>query len=161
VDRKLLRKAVAAGLKNQDGRSRGAIGSVYDQLTYKEIRPLLPAIREAIVSPAPSGIMFADGIRMKGLEILAKHRIEEGIPLCLSFMDLQRWNKKSRMMGCLNALEQYGAAAKPELENLKQLEKDLNMHREKKGFGEIFAKIKSIIQVIESGKTPPKLRSLR
>ena len=26
VDRDLLRKAVAAGLKNQDGRSRGAIG---------------------------------------------------------------------------------------------------------------------------------------
>jgi hypothetical protein len=161
VDRDLLRNAVAAGLKNQDGRSRGAIGSVYNQLTYEEIRPLLPAIREAIVTPAPSGIMFADGIRMQGLKILAKHRIEEGIPLCLSFMDLQRWNKKSRMMGCLNALSQYGSAAKPELNNLKQLEKDLNMHREKKGFGDIFAKIKTIIQVIESGETPPKLRSLR
>lgn len=161
VDRDLLRKAVAAGLQNQDGRSRGAIGSVYNQLSYDEIRPLLPAIREAIVSPAPSGIMFADGIRMQGLKILAKHRIEEGIPLCLSFMDLQRWNKKSRMVGCLNALAQYGSAAKPELKNLQQLEKDLNMHREKKGFGDIFAKIKSIIQVIESGETPPKLRSLR
>lgn len=161
VDRDLLRKAVAAGLQNQDGRSRGTIGSVYDQLTYEEIRPLLPAIRDAIVSPAPSGIMFADGIRIKGLEILAKHRIEEGIPLCLSFVDTDRWNKKSRILGCLNALAQYGAAAKPELANLKQLEKVLSAHREKKGFGEHFAKIKSIMQQIESGQNPPKLRSLR
>ncbi len=161
VNRDLLRKAVTAGLQNQDGRSRGTIGSVYDQLTYEEIRPLLPAIRDAVVTPAPSGIMFADRIRMKGLEILAKHRIAEGIPLCLSFVDTDRWNKKSRILGCLNALAQYGAAAKPELANLKQLEKVLSTHREKKGFDEHLAKIQSIIQQIESGQNPPKLRKLR
>jgi hypothetical protein len=84
VDLDLLRKAVAAGLQNQDGRARGEIGHIYQQLSYEELKPLLPAIHEAIVKPSPSGIMFADGIRLSGLELLATHRIREGMELCLS-----------------------------------------------------------------------------
>ena len=97
VDRDLLRKAVRAGLQNEDGRARGSIGSVYQQLSYDEIKPLLPAIREAVVKPAPSGIMFADGIRLEGLALLAKHHIREGMPLCLDVMEIHKWGKKSRI----------------------------------------------------------------
>ena len=53
----------------------------YQQLSYKEIKPLLPTVHEAIVTPAPSGIMFASGIRLAGVDLLAKHHIEEGMPL--------------------------------------------------------------------------------
>ncbi len=76
VDRPALYKAVQAGLKNQDGRARGSIGSVYHHLSLEEIKPLLPAIHDAIARPAPSGEMFADEIRVEGLRLLAKHRIE-------------------------------------------------------------------------------------
>jgi hypothetical protein len=62
VDRQALYEAVRAGLDNEDGRARGALGSVYKNLTYEEIEPLLPAIYLAVIEPAPSGIMFADGI---------------------------------------------------------------------------------------------------
>ena len=161
VDPELLRKAVAASLQNQDGRSRGSVGSIYNKLSYEDIRPLLPMIREAIVVPAPSGIMFADGIRIQGLELLAKHRIKEGIPLCLSFMDTDRWNKKSRMKSCLIALSKYGTAAKSELPRLRQLEKTLKNHREAKGFGDIFTKIDEIVKTLESGKPAPELRSIK
>jgi hypothetical protein len=161
VDRELLRKAVAASLQNQDGRSRGTVGKIYNKLSYEDIKPLLPAIREAIVVPAPSGIMFADGIRMQGLGLLAKHRIKEGIPLCLSFVDTDRWNKKSRIKGCLIALSKYGTAAKSELPKLLQLEITLKKHREAKGFGDIFAKIDEIKKTIESGKPAPELRSIK
>lgn len=161
VDRDLLRKAVAAGLKNQDGRARGSITSVYNLLSYEEIEPLLPSVLEAIQVPAPSGIMFADGSRIAGLNVLAKHRVKEGIPLCLSFVDTDRWNKKRRILECLSALEKYGTAAEPELENLKELKKTLLAHRESKGFGDIFAKIDTIIATIESGKPAPELRSIR
>jgi hypothetical protein len=44
VDRDALFKAVRAGLKNQDGRARGSIGSVYRHLSTDDIKPLLPAI---------------------------------------------------------------------------------------------------------------------
>ena len=76
VDREALYVAVGAGLGNEDGRARGALSSVYKNLAYEEIEPLLPVIHQAVVAPAPSGIMFADGIRLSGLEILAQHRIE-------------------------------------------------------------------------------------
>jgi len=161
VDPELLRKAVAASLQNQDGRSRGSVGKIYNKLSYEQIKPLLPAIREAIVVPAPSGIMFADGIRIQGLELLAKHRIKEGIPLCLSFMDTDRWNKKSRIKSCLIALSKYGTAAKSELPKLRQLEKTLRKHREARKFGEIFDKIDQVTKIIESGKPAPELRSIK
>ena len=57
VDREALYKAVRAGLKNQDGRARGSIGSVYRNLSAEDIKPLLPAIYQAIIEPAPSGEM--------------------------------------------------------------------------------------------------------
>jgi len=161
VDRDLLRKAVVAGLRNQDGRARGVVGGIYQRMSYEEIRPLLPAIHEAIVTPAPSGIMFADGIRITGLKLLAKHRIKEGIPLCLSFLDLERWNKKSRIQQCLEALSAYGAAAKPMLPELRQLEKDLIAHHEVRGLQGQIEQVRSLIGNLEKATGTVELRSLR
>jgi hypothetical protein len=97
VDRELLYKAVLAGLKNEDGRTRGNLGSVYRNLSIEEIKPLLPAILQAVIEPAPSGVMFADGIRMEGLSILATHRIEEGISACVKYARMQNpWASEKR-----------------------------------------------------------------
>jgi hypothetical protein len=113
VDRDLLRKAVAAGLQNQDGRARGEVGAIYQRLSYEEIKPLLPAIHEAIVTPAPSGEMFASGIRLSGLELLAKHRIREGMDALPGRHGDRQWGKQDRIKRALKALATYGAAAKP------------------------------------------------
>ncbi len=160
VDRELLNEAVVAGLHNQDGRARGSIGGIYDRLTYEELKPLLPAIREAIVKPAPSGIMFADGIRIEGLKLLAKHRVAEGIPLCFSFLDLQRWNKRSRIEQCLDALEMYGAAAKPMVPRLEQLAKDLTTHQEARGLKPLAERAEKLAQKLKSAEGEVELRHL-
>ena len=55
VDRPALYAAVRAGLRNEDGRARGSIGSVYRHLSLEEVTPLLPAVHEAVLQPAPSG----------------------------------------------------------------------------------------------------------
>lgn len=119
VDREALYNAVRAGLKNQDGRARGSIGSVYRQLSLGEILPLLPAIHEAIIQPAPSGEMFADGIRVEGLRLLAEHHIEEGISaLVLYTRDQNPWESQNRTPELMKILLSYGAHAKgviPEL----------------------------------------------
>jgi hypothetical protein len=125
VDRDALYAAVRAGLQNEDGRARGSIASVYKNLSTTDIAPLLPAIHAAVVEPAPSGIMFADGIRMSGLEILAKHRVAEGLPLCIALVEPARWGLKNRIDRCLAALRVYGGAARSEIPRLRALEADL------------------------------------
>ena len=163
VDKKRLFAAIRAGLKNDDGRARGSIGSVYNKLSYEQIKPLLPAIHEAVVTPAPSGIMFADGIRLAGLKLLAKHRIEEGIPLCIELMDIQRWNKNSRIMGNLKILDSYGPAAKSVLPGMRQLAADLKKHREQKMLAEHMKYLDRLIAKLEKAdaSTAEPLRSLK
>ena len=160
VDRKLLDAAVRAGLRNEDGRARGALGSVYRKLSFEQIKPLLPAIRQAVIEPAPSGIMFADDIRLSGLEILAKHRIEEGLPLCVSLIEPSRWGLGNRIKRCLATLRLYGGAAKSEIPRLRRLEEELAAQRWKVDAIEALG-IPALIREIEEDEDPPVLRSLR
>lgn len=129
VDRELLYEAVRAGLRNDDGRARGTLASVYRNLSYEEIEPLLPEIHRAVVEPAPSGIMFADQIRLEGLEVLARHRIAEGLPLCIDLVDPDRWGMGNRIGRCLSILQSYGDAARSELPRLRELEATLERRR--------------------------------
>ena len=161
VDQELLQKAVIACLTNEDGRARGTIAGIYGKLSYEQIKPLLPAIHKAVAVPAPSGIMFADGIRVAGLELLAKHKIREGIPLCLDVMQIQNWGKARRIPRCLKALESYGAAAKPLLPQLRQLEKDLVKHREAKKLVTHTERVQAIIKNLETTTERLKLRSIQ
>ncbi|HYW79405.1 MAG TPA: acetylesterase, partial [Thermoguttaceae bacterium] len=122
VDRELLLDAVRAGLRNDDGRARGCLGSVYENLTYDEIKPLLPAIHQAIVEPSPSGIMFADGIRVEGLRLLVKHRVSEGIDACVQYTRSQNpWASEKRTPELMKLLLAYGAHAKPAVAELEQI----------------------------------------
>ncbi len=120
VDRGLLVKAVRAGLLNDDGRSRGAIGSVYKNLSFDELEPLLPAILQAIAEPAPSGIMFADTIQTAGLELFSKHRISEGIELLADYARTQKQHASEKRIGTImKMLESYGVHGRrviPQLE---------------------------------------------
>ncbi len=103
--------------------------------------------------------MFADGIRLSGLEILAKHRIKEGLPQCVSLMDPGRWGLKNRVARCLKVLRTYGGAAKSVIPKLRELEKELLSRRWKPDQIKSL-NIPAMITEIESDKDPPALRSL-
>ncbi|HEX5790110.1 MAG TPA: DUF6288 domain-containing protein [Luteolibacter sp.] len=161
VDQNALKQAILAGLKNQDGRARGSLGGIYEQLPADQLRPLLPAIHEAIITPAPSGEMFADGIRISGVKLLAKHKIAEGMTLCLDLMDIERWNKKSRIEAYLGILESYGAAAKPLEPRVRQLAADLRAHSEAKSLSDHIAKADALADKLAKAGEVPKLVSLK
>jgi hypothetical protein len=165
VDRPALYKAVRAGLKNQDGRARGSIGSVYRHLSLEEIKPLLPAIHGAIVQPAPSGEMFADGIRVEGLRLLSQHHIEEGMhALVIYTRDQNPWASEIRTPELMKILLSYGTHAKaviPELTKIANYfekdEKDFPPHL-------MLQKANSVretITAIESSTDSPKLIRLK
>ncbi len=161
LDQSLLQKAVIAGLQNQDGRARGSISKVYDKLSYEQLKPILPAIHEAIAKPAPSGEMFAAEVRVAGLKLFAKHKIAEGLPLCLPVMDIQSWGKQNRIAGVLDAIEIYGAGAKSLLPELKKLEPDLRKHSEAKTLIPLADRVKNIIQKLEASTETVELRSIK
>jgi len=122
VDRKLLGDAVRAGLRNQDGRARGTYASVYNNLSFEEIKPLLPAVYQAIIEPSPSGEMFADEIRIEGLRVLAKHRIEEGIRACVNYTrDQNPWDSQDRTPKLMEILLSYGAHSKSTIPELTRI----------------------------------------
>jgi hypothetical protein len=161
VDEALLRNAIVAGLQNQDGRARGEIGRVYEKLSYEQIKPLLPAIHQAIVTPAPSGEMFASGIRLSGCELLARHRFEEGLALCLQVLEIDKWGKQDRLKRALNTLKLYGASAKPILPQLRQLETDLKAHQEARNLQPIIQQCADLIRSIEIATDPVELRTFK
>jgi hypothetical protein len=165
VDREALYEAVRAGLKNQDGRARGSIGSVYRSLSAEEIKPLLPAIFQAITEPAPSGEMFADSIRVEGLRVLAKHRIKEGIRACVDYTrDQNPWASEHRTPELMVILLSYGTHAKSVIPELTQIanyfekdEKDFPRHLMLKK-----AKcVRDTIKAIEAATETPELIRLR
>lgn len=161
VDRESLYKAVRSGLRNQDGRARGSIGSVYENLSFEDIEPLLPAIYQAIIEPAPSGEMFADSIRVEGLRLLAKYHIEEGIRACVKYTrDQNPWDSQERTPELMKILLSYGVHAKvaiPELTKIAHY-----FEKEEKDFPPELMVMKAqcvrdAIRTIEASKDSPRL----
>jgi hypothetical protein len=120
IDGVRLQAAIARGLQNQDGRARGEISEIYRRLNYDQIQPLLPVVYAAIRTPAPSGEMFADSVRLNGLKILATHHITEGMQAATDYLRTQNpWASEHRTPEILQVLADYGASAQsliPQLE---------------------------------------------
>jgi hypothetical protein len=165
VDNDRLRLAIAQGLKNQDGRARGEISEIYRRLGYPQIRPLLPAIFEAVKTPAPSGEMFADGVRLNGLKVLASHNIVEGMQATADYLRTQNpWASEHRTPEILQVLDAYGAEAQavvPHLEETAALfdkgEINFPKHLSRQKAGAVRETIKKIL----AAKDRPELKSIQ
>lgn len=71
---------------------------------------------------APSGEMFAHGIRVDGLPLFAKHSIEEGIQACVRYTWQQNlWASELRTPERMEILLSYGIHAKAVVPELTQL----------------------------------------
>jgi HEAT repeat protein len=121
VDRKLLYPAVQSLLQNEDSVARASVGSVFDDLTDRDLVELLPAITKAIERLAPSNEMFGDGVRLAGLDLLSRLHIREGMTLCVSVMEPDRWGAGRRLGPCLDYLQRYGTHAKAVLPQLREI----------------------------------------
>lgn len=165
VDQKLLSEAIVAGLKNQDGNARTSVSHVYDRLSLEQLKPLFPAILLAIKEASPSGEMFADGVRINGLKLMAKHHVAEGLTECATYIQTQqKWASEHRIKEQIAILHLYGTHGKtviPELEKFADLidregEKDFPKRLSKQkaaDLREAFEKIKA------STDTPTLIRA--
>ena len=111
-------------MENQDGAARGSLTRIYGKLTDRDLVMLMPAILKAIRDLAPSNEMFADGIRLAGLELVSRLHIREGMPLCVSVIEPNRWGGGKRLPKCLECLARYGVHAKEVLPQLRELRRN-------------------------------------
>ena len=82
----------------------------------------MPAILQAVEEPAPSGEMFADGIRVEGLRVLAQNRVAEGIRACVQYArDQNPWDSQKRTPELMKILLTYGAHAKSVIPQLTRI----------------------------------------
>jgi hypothetical protein len=160
VDRDALRAAIARLLRNDDGRARSCLVTVFDKLTFEELRPLLPNIVDAVRFASPSGVMFKDGIRTRALEFLAEHAVAEGRDLALEIVEHGEWGLKDRLPKCLAALAKYGRAARTELPRLRELEETLRAASKGADPNGFLALCASAAAAIEAAESEPRVRSV-
>jgi len=165
-----LRKALAdqdLWLRIKAAEAIAAIGAPAMQTAPQllEIKPLLPAIYQAIIEPAPSGEMFADSIRVEGLRLLAKHRIAEGINACVQYTrDQNPWASEHRTPELMKVLLSYGTHAKSVIPELTQIAN--YFEKDEKDFPQelMLKKAKSVRETmvaIEASTDTPELSRLQ
>lgn len=158
VDRALLIPAVRSLLQNEDSVVRGSLRTTFNHLTDEDLIALLPDIANAIVPLAPSNEMFADGVRLAGLDLLSRLKIRQGMALCVAVMEPERFGEKERVKVCLNYLQRYGVHAKPLLPTLQDIRTRLaKLRRPSADYLAVFDKA---MAAIESSREDPTLVDL-
>jgi hypothetical protein len=161
VDRALLYPAVQSVLQNEDSVARGSVGRLYGKLTDRDLAELLPAIVKAVERLAPSNEMFGDGIRLAGLDLLSRLHIREGLPLCVSVIEPDRWGSGKRLPGCLTYIERYGVHAKAVLPPLRDMQKSMLRTVRPGTTNEALDRLNKTIAAIESSTASPTLVDLK
>lgn len=159
VDRSLLYPAVKSLLQNEDSVVRGSMRKTFDHLTDEDLVALLPDIAQAIEHLAPSDEMFGDSVRLAGLDLLSRLHIREGMALCVSIMEPERWGERTRSIECLTYLQRYGAHAKPLLPKLQEVREYLA--KVKKLPADRLAEIDKALAALEASTATPTLVSLK
>jgi len=153
MDRDVLYPSVAKLMKNPSGRVRGSGVYVLKFFTKEDTAAMAQPIWDVIQDPAPHYVMFDDLPRQYALELLAKHRIEEGLDLCWQTLD-ERWGKGIRFQNRLKTLQQYAGSAKPFLPQLKEMRWTTRSLEDRQ-------LLEETIKAIEEDKNPEPLITLQ
>ena len=115
VDDALLISAIDTLLHNENGRARSMVA--FDKLTAQQLEPLWGTILKCVREGAPSGIMFSFGVRTDGLKVMAKHRIKDGLDLCMELAVEERDKSTGWVpwfaLTMIDVLPNYGKDAEP------------------------------------------------
>ncbi|MFT7642116.1 MAG: HEAT repeat protein, partial [Pirellulaceae bacterium] len=153
VDRELLYSAITKLLNDSSGRTRGSAAYALNYFSRQDTAAMAQQIHNAITTVALNYRMMDDGVRARGLDLMARFRIEEGIPLCFETFDFHRWGSVMRVPARLKTLQAYAGNAKPFLPQLREL-------RTRWSDGENRDMLEETIKIIEQDENPPPMISL-
>jgi hypothetical protein len=137
---------------NPDSAARGCLKSAYANFTLEDLQALAPEVVTSISEMATANAMFSKGIRLAGIQAMARLKIEEGIPLTIMMMNLPDWGKAYIRAESLKVLKEYRGAAKSVVPDLKKIADESPKEK---------AAIMEVVSLIESDTNLPKLISLK
>ena len=109
--------------------------------------------------------MFADGVRLNGLKVLAAHQIEEGLQACADYLRNQNpWASEHRTPEILDVLTAYGAQAQRVVPHLRETAAlfDQGEKNFPKNLSEQKAKaVRDAIGKIEAAQEHPELKRIK
>ena len=112
----------------------------------------------AIEKLAPSDEMFGDVIRLAGMDLLSRLHIREGMQLCVSVMEVDRWGEDDRVIPGLDYLKRYGKHANAVVPQLQEIRRKLiKTNPESK----LVKPLNESIAKMKSSKVSPKLVDLK
>ncbi|MHC4253500.1 MAG: HEAT repeat domain-containing protein, partial [Planctomycetota bacterium] len=156
VDRKLLYPAIRAVARNPDSHARGCLRSTYTLLTLEDARVLGREIIDSVENMAPANTMFSKGVRLAGLQMMARLRIKEGPRLAIMMIDIKEWGRNYVTAVSLGVLKKYRGGARPVLPDIRRLKAQWIAEKRK----DWVKKADELIDLIENDRDPPKLVSL-
>jgi len=112
VDRSLLIPAIKNLLTAPNGGARSNTAQCYKHLSETDLKQLWGDIFYATRYQAPSGSMFAGGVRAHGLNLMVEKRVKEGITVGVDWVLRQEgWGNSGRKKS-IPTLLRYGGALK-------------------------------------------------
>lgn len=158
VDSTQLYLVMKSFLENDDSIVRAAVIPTLRKLNDKDLAPLLPTIVSAINTLAPTNEMWADDIRVGGLDILSQRLIREGMLLCVSSIE---WRWGMQLEPRLKYLLRYGKHAREVLPDLKKLLRDLEKLEKDQEPSETRNMLIKAIADIKASNEDPKLITIK
>ncbi|MCF7958595.1 MAG: DUF6288 domain-containing protein [Phycisphaerae bacterium] len=124
VDQRLLVPAIQKLMRNEDGQTRSYVSRGIAMMSFEQLAPLWPDLVWAVKNPSPSGIMFNADIRETCMNILAKYRFKEAIPVCAYYVrTMKQHDSQERIYRLMETLKSFDAAAKSILPELYEARK--------------------------------------
>ena len=124
VDQALLVPAIKKMIKNEDGLARSFVARAISMMSFEELAPLWTDLVWSVKNPSPSGIMFNADIREMGMNVLAKYRFREAVPVCADYIQtMKAHGSEKRIYRIMDVLKGYGTASKSELPKLYEARK--------------------------------------
>lgn len=142
-DRELLYSGVTKLLHDPSGRTRGSGAYAFQFFSREDVAAMAQEIYHTIETRSLGYKMFEDLPRARGLDLMARFYLKEGIPLCIETLGLGRWGGGPRFSARFNTLKAYGGHAKPYLPQLTELRKKFKQ-------GEQRDMLEDVIKMIES-----------
>lgn len=153
VDRELLYSAITKLLNDPSGRTRGSAAYALNFFSRQDTAVMAQQIYNSIKHVALNYRMMDDGVRARGLDLMARFQIKEGIPLCFETFDFHRWGAVMRVPNRFRTLRAYAGNTKPFLPQLREM-------RSRWRSGEHRDMLEETIRIIEEDENPPPMISL-